>query len=366
MRKPPTINDVAGALGMHTSTVSLALSGKGTISAHTRQKVLTVARDMGYQPNALAQQLARGRDHQMVGLVSGVLDVGLATEKILRIQRALIDQAREAPIYNCAEPSREAEHSPADQLRHLCRLRPQAIICTASQLDTAVFEELESYQRAGGIVVSYDDPVPLACDQVIFDREDNGYKGARHLLDQGHRRIGIGIASTAEWLPGAARLTATRRLAGCRRALEAFGVPMPEEWLFRASAYEKGGAEMARRFLQLSDRPTGMCIINDYSAMAFLVEVMRAGVRVPEDVSIVSHDNQPVAAYCVVPLTSVSHPVTTIVDAVIELVVSRLEGRYDGEPRQVVVRGDLETRASTAPPAQHETRVGLASPTKEN
>ncbi|MES2459639.1 MAG: LacI family DNA-binding transcriptional regulator [Armatimonadota bacterium] len=349
MTKPPTINDVAGALGMHTSTVSLALSGKGTISARTRERVITVARDMGYQPNALAQRLARGRDHQMVGMVSSGLDVGLATEKILRIQKALTERAIEAPIYNCGEPKGDNDQAQAEQIRHLCRLRPHAVICTTSQLDTAAFEELEFYQRAGGIVVSYDDPVPLACDQVIFDRADNGYKGAQHLLSEGHRKIGIGITSTAEWLPGAVNRTQTRRLAGWRAALESFGVSVREDWIFHTSAYEQGGAEMARRFLSLEDRPTGMCIINDYSAMAFMVELLRAGLRIPGDISIVSHDNQPVAAFCGVPLTSVTHPVKEIVDTVIEQLISRLEGRYNGEPRTVVLRGELEPRASTAP-----------------
>jgi DNA-binding LacI/PurR family transcriptional regulator len=184
---------------------------------------------------------------------------------------------------------------------------------------------------------------------VIFDREDNGYKGAYHLLEQGHRKIGVGIATTAEWLSGDVSATQSRRLAGWQRALQDFGAPVRKEWIFHASTYEQGGAEMARRFLALSDRPTGMCIINDYSAMAFMVEVMRAGVRVPEDVSIVSHDNQPVAAFCGVPLTSVGHPVKVIVDTVIEQVISRLEGSYQGEPRTAVVRGELESRASTAP-----------------
>ncbi len=349
MTKPLTINDVAGALGMHTSTVSLALSGKGTISARTREKVITAARDMGYQPNAFAQRLARGRDHQMVGLVSSVLDIGLATEKILRIQKALTERAIEAPIYNCGEPTGDAEQAQAEQIRHLCHLRPNAIICTTSQLDSAAIQELAFYQRSGGIVVSYDDPIAMKCDQVIFDREDNGFKGAHHLLEQGHRRIGIGITSTADWLPGGVNLTQARRLAGWEHALKTFGAPLRKEWIFHASPYEQGGAEMARRFLALSDRPSGMCIINDYSAMAFMVEVMRAGVRVPEDVSIVSHDNQPVAAFCGVPLTSVAHPVKVIVDKVIEQVTSRLEGSYQGEPRTITVRGELESRASTAP-----------------
>lgn len=351
MNKPPTIHDVASALGMHTSTVSMALSGKGTISARTRERVIAVARQMDYQPNALAQRLARGVDHPTVGLICGVLDVGLATEKVLLIQKALTECGLEVPIYNYGDPSTRSRPGPSEQIQRLRRLRPQAIICAQSQLDSTVFEELESFQRVGGVVVSYDNPLPLACDQVIFDRETNGYLGARHLLEQGHRHIGIGMTNTAQWLQGAYPLVQTQRLAGFQRALEEFGAPVREDWVFYASAYEKGGAEMAERFLSLDDRPTAMCIINDYSAMAFMAEVMRAGLRVPEDVSIVSHDNQAVGAYCWVPLTSVTHPVSTIAEGVVELVRSRLEGRYEGEPRHIVIGSELVVRQSAAPVA---------------
>ena len=85
---------------------------------------------------------------------------------------------------------------------------------------------------------------------------------------------------------------------GFARALGEFGVPVRDEWFFRNSNYELGGAEMALRFLTLPERPSAVCIVNDYVALAFTVEIMRAGLRVPQDVSIISHDNQPIASYC--------------------------------------------------------------------
>ncbi len=350
MRKPPTIHDVAGALGMHKSTVSLALSGKGNLSAATRQRVLTVARELGYEPNPLAQRLAHGHSNSLVCVFSGTLDVGLATEKILLIQRALDERSLEAPIYTRPEPAGDGGQSQAAQVKQLCRQRPRAILCAAQMVGPAVFRELEAYQRAGGIVVSYDIPVPLACDQVIFDRQDNAYQAARHLLERGHRQIGIGMSNTTEWFSGAPDVPQTYRLEGFRRALDEFGVPVRREWLFANPTYEKGGAEMARRFLQMKERPTGLCIVNDYVALAFMVEIMRAGVRVPEDVSIVSHDDQPIAAYCPVPLTSVSQPVEAIARAVVELLMDRIEGRAGDAPRTVTIRGELVQRQSVAAP----------------
>ena len=349
MIKPTTIQDVAEALGMHKSTVSLALSGKGNISAQTRARVLAATRELGYEPNPLAQRLANGHRNPTVCIFSGVLDVGLSTEKILTIQKEMSARSFEAPIYTCPEPAGGADTSQADLLKNLCRQRPQAIICAAAMLDPDVFGELETYINSGGIVVSYDVPTPLPCDQVVFDREDNAYQAARFLLRHGHRRLGIGMSNTAPWLSGRSDGPQSFRLRGFRRALEEFGAPVRDEWCFRTAAYEQGGAEMAHRFLQLAERPTGLCIVNDYVALAFMVEVMRAGVRIPEDLSIVGHDDQPIAPYCPVPLTSASHPAREIAQAVVALLLDRLAGGL-GPPQTVTIRGKMGARESATAP----------------
>ena len=349
MGKPPTIQDVAQALGMHKSTVSLALSGKGNIADGTRERVRSVAREIGYAPNPLAQRLANGAHNPTVCIVSGALDVGLATEKILLIQHALSAEALEAPIYTCSETAGGTDRSQAAQIRQICRQRPRAVVCAAQTVGPTVFPELEAYQRAGGVVVSYDVAVPLECDQVVFDREDNTDRAARYLLERGHRHVGLGMSNPPPWLSHAAGLAQNLRLAGFRRVLAEFGAPVREEWLFHNATYEKGGAEMARRFLALAERPTGLCIVNDYVALAFMVEIMRAGVRVPDDVSLVGLDNQPIAAYCPVPLTAVSQPTDEIAQAVIRLLTERLAGTQ-APAQTITLRGRLEVRQSVAAP----------------
>lgn len=347
MSKPPTINDVAKALGIHKSTVSLALSGKGTISQDTRDRVHAVVRDMGYEPSALAQRLANAALNPLVCLFSGTLDLGVATEKIQRIQSELNARGLEAPLYSSPGGAQRASHSQAAQLRQLCRQRPRAIVFAAQSVGAEPLAQLRAYQKAGGIVVSYDWPVELECDRVVFDREHNAWQAARCLLDAGHREVGIGMAAPPDWLAGAPTIPETHRLRGFRRALEEFGVPFRPEWLFEDPPYERGGEAMARRFLQMRDRPTGLCIVNDYKAFAFMVDLLRDGVRIPEDVSIVGHDNQDIASRCPVPLTCATQPVEEITRAVVEMLLERLDG-YDGPPRTVTVRGELVQRASVA------------------
>ena len=360
MRKPPTINDVAVALGMHKSTVSLALSGKGTISSETRRRVLSVAHELGYEPNAHAQRLAQGQTGSTVCIFSGVLDVGLATEKILLLQQALTVRGLETPLYTGYTPSGGAGEAQAAQVKQLCRLRPRALVCAALRVHPLVLRELEIFQRGGGLVITYDTPVPLACDQVIFDREHNAYQAARHLLEQGHRRIGLGMSQVSDVTPGLNSSAGQEnlsdpqphRLRGFRRALAEYGLNLRDDWFFRTTTYEKGGAEMAQQFLQLQERPTALAIVNDYVAMAFMVEVMRAGVRIPHELSVIGHDDQPIAAYCPVPLTTMTQPVERIVQAVADFVIDRTTGEAGAmaAPRKTLLTGELIQRDSIAAP----------------
>lgn len=353
MTKPTTLRDLAARLGMHKSTVSLALSGKGTIAPETRRKVLETAREIGYEPNPLAQRLAHGQRSASVCLFSGALDVGLATEKILLIQGQLNAQALEVPIHISYDPSGEHGEAQAAQVRQICRQRPRAIVCAAQRAHPLVYQELAKFRDGGGVVVAYDTPSPIDCDQVIFDREDNAYRAAQYLLERGHRRIGLGMTqfngAAAEC--GAENLNDPQawRLRGFRKALRDYGLDLRDDWFFRNAPYEPGGAGMARQFLQLRDRPTALAIVNDYAALAFMVEVMRAGVRIPQDLSVIGHDNQPIAAYCPVPLTTMTQPSADIARAVAGMVTERLASS-DPLPcaRRIHILGELVERSSVA------------------
>lgn len=350
LNKPPTLQELAATLGMHKSTVSLALSGKGNVSVATRQRVLAAAQELGYEPNPLAQRLARGYQNDVVCLFAGVLDVGLATQKILSIQQRLTERGLDVPIYTASRRPGVDASSQGLQIRQLWRQQPRAILCATPRVETTVFLELEAYQRSGGVVVTYDTPAPLACDQVLFDREESAYAAARYLLERGHRKLGIAMSSVPDPLPDSTSDPIAARMAGFRRALCDFGLPFRDEWFFRNANYERGGAEMAHRFLELKDRPTALCIVNDYVALAFTVEIMHAGVRVPEEVSIISHDNQAIAAYSPVPLTAMTHPAEEIARSVVDLLLDRTQGRIPAgaPPREVRLSGSLVERRSVA------------------
>lgn len=348
-RRAPNIHDVAAALGMHKSTVSLGLSGKGNVSRKTSERIRRVALEMGYQPNPLAQRLATNAGNNLISLCAGSLDVGITTEKILLIQKDLIGRGLEAPIYTFSVSESANAKSQQDQMRQLCRQQPRAIICAAHSFSPAVWQEIALYQQDGGIVVTYDVAAPLRCDQVLFDREDNAYQAAHALIECGHREIGLALSSLRR-SDGELNVAQNARLRGFQRALDESGLAMRADWIFEEANYETGGVGLAAHFLALGARPTGLCIVNDYMALSFMSQITRAGVRIPDDLSVIGHDNQPVAAHCPVPLTSVNHPAREIAAAAVELLMSRLEGE-SGPPRTVILRGHIVERQSVAPPA---------------
>ena len=346
LRRAPTIHDVAAALGMHKSTVSLGLSGRGNVAPKTRERIEAVAREMGYQPNPLAQRLAMGADNKMVCLCAGDLDVGITTEKILRIQKQMAGRGWETPIYTLPLAPGGTPLSQAAQIGQLCRQQPRAIVCSALSLHASVYPELARYQEQGGIIVAYDVAVPLACDQVVFDREDNAYQAARYLIERGHRQLGLALSKWHE--PGGDLNRAQNaRAQGFERALHEAGLSARAEWIWEEPLYERGGVELARHFLEMRERPTGLCIVNDYMALAFMAEVLRAGVQIPRDLSVMGHDNQTVAAYCPVPLTCATQPQDEIIEAVVERLCARLNGEAK-PPQTVTVRGTIVARESVA------------------
>lgn len=343
-----TLEGLASALGMSRSSVSRAFTGNGRIAPQTREKVLQAARELGYQPNLHAQRLAGGRCQNTIGLFSLGLDYGVTTQKIKLIQQLLSAQGFHVPLYAYGDYHSVAAVKQAELMSILRRQQPRAIICASRGLEPDALLELRKYHDEGGVVVCYDYPIELDCDQVIFDREDNNYRAARHLLDLGHRDLGIYIEG--EKTPDPEMTLIGSRVAGFERALREYGAPFNQAWKFHGAGAEEGGALLARQFLKLSRRPTGICIVNDRAAATFINEIQRAGVRVPTEISVICHDDQPVASYSAVPLSSATHPAQEIAQSVVEMLNSRFDGSYTGQARREWIRGSFIQRDSTSAP----------------
>ncbi len=354
-----TLEDLASHLGVSRSLVSLAFTGKGRISPTTKEKILAAARELDYQPNVHAQRLAGVRNQEMVGLFSLGLDFGVTTHKIKIIQQMLSEQGFHVPLYAYGDYSPIEMVQQAELLKSLRVQQPRAIVTATRGLKDETLEELRKYQQEGGIVVGYDYASELNCDHVVFDREDNNYQSAKHLLELGHRDIGLYMEGDEQ--QHLDKQESGSRITGFLRAMEEYGAPVNPDWMFHGGRYEEGGLLLAAQFLSLDERPTAICIVNDRAASAFLHEVMRAGANVPDELSVVCHDDQPVARCSAIPLTTMTQPVKRIAQSVVEMLTSRFDGSYEGAAREKIERGSFIERQSTAAPCLHNPSRTLAS-----
>lgn len=337
------LQDIARHLGVHPMTVSRALADSSRISEATRENVRKVAEEMGYRPNLAARRLRQGQNLKSIPLFSAYLDSGKNTQKLEAIQNLLGADGYETPIYSCGFHNQSGPLQ-AEMLAGLRVQRPAALVCNTHLLTPSALGEVRAWNESGGIVVIYDHDVDINCDRVIFDREDAGYQTVRHLLELGHSRIGYAHHSYVHGTDD--------RLMGVQRALAEQQLNLPSELVMRAdhpTDHKAGGRELAAQFLALPKhhRPTALCIVNDLVAMVFIAELAKNGVSVPNDLSVVAHDDQPMSEFAAVPLTTMTHPAQEIASQVVQVLQNRLAGSSEVQQR-IVVRSEIISRASTA------------------
>jgi len=340
--RPVRLQDVADAAGTSLATASLAMNGKGRVSPVTQQRILRIARSMGFEAHPSARLLATGHRSAHVGIFTQDLDLGVVTKKLQLLQGILFEKGFNASIYSGGDDrgGRVADH--AGLLRDLRQQRPLAIICHNTQhFDEAMLEEMRTYAASGGHVVTFDFASVLPCDQVIFDRADSADQAVTFLLQQGHRQIGFAMSGIHH---------NNVRISGLRHAFRRFGIEVQEQLLFDCadeSSPEAVGQMLAQQFLQREQRPTALCIPDDVVAASFIAALYRKGVRVPQELSVVSHDDLPIAAHNFIPITTIAQPLETIARKTAELLVSRARHGYAGPPRTIRLRGELVVRQST-------------------
>lgn len=350
-RPKVSMSDVAQAAGVGTTSVSYALNGKGNLSASTRETILRVASELGYESNYFAQNLKA--TFRNVVAVCACMDLGVGTVKIWEIQHRL-DRAGYAvethitPIYMSHE-----SHQQLEMLQTVRRLKPRAIVCEISTmkagLEAGGYDELQRYVETGGTLVCYNsnDPIGVDCDTVFYDESHSAYLMGKHLLEMGHRKVGFCIHGTDPKLDHPHH----PHVSGFLRAMKEAKVAAKPAWIWGECCQEDGGARLAERFIALprAQWPTAIGIINDVMASSFVNAMTRAGHRIPDDLSIIGHDDVPAAKNCLVPLSTISHPSSLQAAELVEMLLSRFEDRYDGPPRHVTVRGELIQRDSVLP-----------------
>ena len=326
-----TVAAVARLAGVSAPTVSKVLNGRSGVASETRLRVEAALREHGYRrPEAVV----RSPNIEVVffGMQSYLaVEVMHGVERVAgghRLAVGFTDAARQAST------GRSWAHD-------LLSRQPHGVV--AVHLGYA--NEQLGLLASSGIPLVALDPTgepDHSVPSVGATNWSGGIAAARHVVTLGHRRVAV-IAGPAE------RMCARARLGGIRAAMDELGVPLDER-LVRIGqfAFEEGFGH-ARELLRLPDPPTAVLCGNDLQALGVYEAARQAGLRIPDDLSVVGFDDIPAVRWCGPPMTTVRQRVVDMGAAAAELVLTLAAGRVPDQTR-VEVPTTLVVRDSTAPP----------------
>ena len=213
-------------------------------------------------------------------------------------------------------------------------------LSTGDEIPVSSYEQLAQVGKPFLFVVRQAETV--AADSVSTDHVGGARELMRHLIGLGHRRIGF---------VGEGGARSPRHYQGYLAGLREAGIPDDPQLQVRLDSddFEHIGEEGARVLLARGVPFTAIFAQIDLAAIGVLRALRAAGLRVPDDVSVVGFDNIPVAQHLDPPLTTVDHTVHEIGRLAVLLLQDRIAGRYDGPARRVIIQPRLAIRASTGP-----------------
>lgn len=340
----PLMADVAKLAGVAISTVSRALANPGRVNEKTREKIDAAAKQLGYTPNAMARGLRVGKSNIIMIVLPGSLYYGASQvipQVLQSINKSLIQGGYNLMIANL-------DRDEASE-RHILDLAFGGTVRGAIILSSKLPEvDGRSLASAGLPIVSMLlDMSEAGLLSVVTNDREAIREATSDLIALGHRRF-LYLAGPEE------NYHDVERFAGVIEALR--GAGLPDSAVVRSGGrldYQQGfniGLEAADDFAALGDKPTAVIATSDDMAISFMSRTQAMGLKIPEDVSIVSFDGSPVCAFCSPPLSTIEQPMEEMGQTAVALLLSAID-RSDQPPQlRNVIRSRLIVRDSMATP----------------
>jgi LacI family transcriptional regulator len=336
------MKDVAELAGVSASTVSHVLNGTRKVSEDTRERVRLAIEQLGYEPNLLAKSLKVSRTFT-IGLLISDIQNPFFTSVIRGAEDVALSRGYHLFLCNTDEdPNREDEY-----VRELSKKRVDGLIVASS-----------ASRRNHTLQLRLED-VPF----VFMDREVEGIEAdtvsvdnrlgmrliAEHLTQLGHERVGM-VSGPLEKSSG------YERYHGLRDALADLGLPLRDSLVRFGDFRVSGGREAAEELLRLPEPPTALVVSNYQMTLGALLAVRELGLRVPDEVSVVSFDDMEWAPLANPPLTALAQPTYEMGATAARMLLDKIEKKAIGSPSKLFMEPELMVRGSTGSPAGKGSR----------
>jgi LacI family transcriptional regulator len=333
MKKRPTQADVARIANVSQAMVSYVLNGNAAVSipGETRERILNAIQSLGYQPNRTARSLRTSKTFTIAALIPDITNPFYPT--FARGIQDVADHHQHDVITYNTDGLAEKEYR---YIQSLLEGRVDGVVAVLFHTSApALFQlldqnipvvRLEATRKVGG-------ERPL--DNVYLDNVAAAKAAVQHLIEKGHRRIGM--------LAGHEGPT-SYRLIGYSLMLQQWGIPVEQALVQTGDFNERGGYHAMNALLAHRPYPTAVFAANDLMAMGAYLAIKEVGLRIPDDIAVVGFDNIPTANLVSPPLTTIDQFQHKAGQRAAEMLFERvdgiapLSGRSEELPYQLIVR----------------------------
>ncbi|KQX42050.1 transcriptional regulator [Devosia sp. Root436] len=334
MGRPITrLKDIANRTGFSVNTVSLALRDSPRIPEDTRLTIRQAAEALNYLPNHIAKSLV-SRETKTVGLVLTSITNPVLTRVAQAIELRLAERGY-STLFATSNGDPEEQKKVIEMFRS--RQVDGMLIYPSSHRD---LDHIRRVRQAGHPVVLLVGDPDAGVDVVSMDTRQGGYKAVRHLLELGHRRIGL--------IDGGHERGNLEKAEGYRQALAEAGIGVDDGLLVAPRTHSVAGGHAA--MAELMARGAGMTALlaaTDSLALGALRWTQEKGLRVPDDMAIVGFDNIEFAEYAATPISSVDYAVARVTELAVERLIGLIGADALPEPQVKLIEPELVLRASS-------------------
>ena len=324
-----SMKDIALRCGVSVSTVSKALNGRWDVNEETKEQILNAAKELGYTANSAARALKTNRTYSIGIVFTDLSNSGFMHEYFASMLNSFRMEA-ERRGYDITFISENMGPTNTSYLQHAHArgLDGVAIIC-ADFFDPMI-QELACSDLP---IVSLDHAFNNR-SAVLSDNMHGLESLVRYVYGKGHRRLA--------YIHGNQTAVTENRLTGFYRACEALGLQIPEEYVTECEYHEPVSCYAAtKRLLALPERPTCIFFPDDYAYIGGINAIYEAGLRVPEDISIVGYDGIHMAKMVSPKLTTWQQNTADLGRIAAEQIIERIEHPRTTPPKHITVQGRL-------------------------
>jgi len=327
----PTIKDVAELARVHPSTVSRVINNDSRISEKTKEKVILIINKLGYTPNALARGLKTKRTYTL-----GILIPDITNPFFAEIARGVEDAANKNNFNVILCNTDDKLKKERTYLQILRGKRVDGLILGTAHIKDKSILELEREKFPYILVSRNIEGLDKNC--IIVDDVEGGMMATEYLIKLGHRRIAhiTGPLKTR---------SALNRLEGYKLALKKYEIAYRDELVGEGDFKIKGGYQIMKKFLKLTEPPAAIFAANDLLALGAMQAIQKKSFHVPEDFSVVGFNDIELASFVYPALTTIRQPMLEMGAIAVKMLLRIIEeGEFN--QRKIVLKPKLIIRES--------------------